>query len=113
MPLLWAMMADAADYSEWKTGRRATALFYSASTFALKSGGALGGALALWILAFYGYQANIVQNVHTLQGMRMMLSIYPMIGVIICIVFIAFYTLSEKQLQTIEKDLTDRRKGNE
>lgn len=109
MPLLWSMMADAADYSEWKTGRRATALFYSASTFALKSGGALGGALALWILAAYGYQANVAQTAHTLFGMRMMLSLYPAIGVAISVVIIAFYSLSEKQLRQIEADLTKRR----
>ncbi len=109
MPLLWAMMADAADYSEWKTGRRATALFYSASTFGLKSGGALGGALALWILAMYGYQANVVQTTHSLMGMRLMMSVYPTIGIILCIVIIAFYTLSEAQLERIEIDLNSRR----
>lgn len=109
MPLLWSMMADAADYSEWKTGRRATALFYSASTFALKSGGALGGALALWLLAGYGYEANVVQSAQTLLGMRLMLSVYPAIGALICVVLVAFYTLSEKQLSQIEIDLNERR----
>ncbi len=110
MPLLWSMMADAADYSEWKTGRRATALFYSASTFGLKSGGAIGGALALWILAGYGYQANIAQSANTLLGMRMMMSVYPAIGVVICIAIVAFYSLSEDNLKQIESDLMARRK---
>lgn len=109
MPLLWAMMADAADYSEWKTGRRATALFYSASTFALKSGGALGGALALWILAAYGYQANVEQTPFTLHGMRLMMSIYPMIGAFAGAALVAFYNLSEKKLLEIEKELNRRR----
>ncbi len=113
MPLLWSMMADAADYSEWKTGRRATALFYSASTFGLKSGGALGGALALWILAGYGYEANVAQTAHTLFGMRMMMSVYPAIGVAACIAIVAFYALSETQLRQIETDLNARRKENE
>lgn len=113
MPLLWSMMADAADYSEWKTGRRATALFYSASTFGLKSGGALGGALALWILAAYGYQANVMQAAHTLWGMRLMMSVYPAIGVAICIVIIAFYGLSEQQLKQVEADLLARRAKKE
>jgi aminomethyltransferase len=56
------MLADAADYSEWKTGRRATALVYSTSTFAQKSGVAFGGAITMWILAGFGYQANVIQN---------------------------------------------------
>ena len=27
-PLMWSMYADIADYSEWKTGRRATGLIF-------------------------------------------------------------------------------------
>ncbi len=41
MPFVWSMYADAADYSEWKTGRRATGLVFSASTFAYKAGVAI------------------------------------------------------------------------
>jgi Na+/melibiose symporter-like transporter len=52
IPMLWAMIADVADYSEWKTGRRATGMTFSATTFGLKMGLSLGGAtvkLLLWI----------------------------------------------------------------
>jgi len=45
-PILWAMMADVADFGEWKTGRRATATVTSAVVFALWVGLAIGGALA-------------------------------------------------------------------
>jgi len=38
-PLIWALYADTADYSEWKTGRRATGLVFSAGTFAQKMAG--------------------------------------------------------------------------
>ena len=109
MPLLWAMMADAADYSEWLTGRRATALFYSASTLALKSGGALGGALALWILAAFHYQPNVAQAPETLHGMRLMMSVYPALGALICAGLVAFYNLPDKKLLEIEKELNRRR----
>src|ERR1035437_8471868 len=34
-PVLWSMMADVADYGEWRTGRRATATVTSAVVFAL------------------------------------------------------------------------------
>ncbi|MFC1569153.1 MFS transporter, partial [bacterium] len=52
-PLLWAMYADTADYSEWKNGRRATGLIFSAATFAQKFGIALGGGLVVGDLRFY------------------------------------------------------------
>ncbi|HOK51229.1 MAG TPA: MFS transporter, partial [Bacteroidales bacterium] len=50
-PLLWAMYTDSADYSEWKTGRRATGLILSASVFSLKFGWAIGSAITGWLLA--------------------------------------------------------------
>ena len=43
-PLAFSMYADCADYTEWKTGRRATAMTFAAATFSQK----LGGALEFW-----------------------------------------------------------------
>ena len=45
IPLLWAMMADVADYSEWKNRRRATGVVFSAIVFGLKAGLGFGGAI--------------------------------------------------------------------
>ena len=50
VPLLWTMIADSSDYSEWKSGRRATGLYFSAATFAQKAGWGIGAAIAGWIL---------------------------------------------------------------
>ena len=55
IPILWAMIADVADYSEWKTNRRATAIIFSAMMVGLKAGLSIGGALVTWILSLYGY----------------------------------------------------------
>ncbi|NJM94317.1 MAG: hypothetical protein HC842_06350 [Cytophagales bacterium] len=38
MPLIWSMYADAADYSEYRTGRRATGLVFSAVVLGQKAG---------------------------------------------------------------------------
>ena len=51
IPLLWAMIADVADYSEWKNHRRATAIIFSAILCGLKIGLSVGGALVAGILA--------------------------------------------------------------
>ena len=40
-PLAFAMYADTADYTEWRTGRRATAMTFAAATFSQKLGTAL------------------------------------------------------------------------
>lgn len=111
MPLLWSMLADTADYNEWKTGRKAMGLAYSASTFAQKAGIALGGALAMWMLAGYGYQANVEQTETALSGMKMMMGTYPAIGAFICGVIIWFYSLDRRKMEQIEIELNERRKN--
>ncbi len=104
-PLLWAMYADTADYSQWRNGRRATGLVFSAATFAQKFGIALGGGLSGWLLAYYGFVANIDQSPETLQGIRMMMSFIPAIGSIIAVVAALFYPLDEAIMKKIEEDI--------
>ncbi|HEU0055612.1 MAG TPA: glycoside-pentoside-hexuronide (GPH):cation symporter, partial [Longimicrobium sp.] len=77
IPLIWAMFADVADFGEWKTGRRATGVIFATILFALKVGLSLGGAIAGWLLAGYGYRANAAQTPQALQGIRMLVSVYP------------------------------------
>ena len=112
-PLLWAMYTDSADYSEWKTGRRATGLVLSASVFSLKFGWAIGSAITGWLLAYYGFQANIIQNVEAQTGIRMLVTIIPSIGLVLSGVAMIFYKLNEKTLFQIEKDLAERRSSEE
>jgi GPH family glycoside/pentoside/hexuronide:cation symporter len=108
-PLLWSMYADTADYSEWKTGRRATGLVFSASSMSQKFGWTLGGAFAGWLLGYYGFQANVAQNSDTQAGIRMMVSIYPAIGALVSAAFMLIYPLKESFLSNIEADLAQRR----
>jgi GPH family glycoside/pentoside/hexuronide:cation symporter len=108
-PLLWSMYADTADYSEWTTGRRATGLVFSASSMSQKFGWTLGGAFAGWLLAYYGFQANVAQNAGTQGGIRMMVSIYPAIGALVSAAFMLVYPLKETFLQSIETELAARR----
>ena len=108
-PLIWSMYADSADYSEWKQGRRATGLVFSASSMSQKLGWTIGGAATGWLLGYYGFQANIEQNAVTQNGITMMLSILPAIAAVVSVVFILFYPLTEEKLQTIEQDLENKR----
>lgn len=94
--LLWAMFADTADYSEWKTGRRATGLVFSAAGMSNKFGWAIGGSLAAALLAVYGYQANMVQTEHAQEGIRILMAVAPGIGTAICGIGMLFYTLESK-----------------
>ena len=104
-PLVWSMYADTADYSEWKNGRRATGLVFSAASMSQKFGASIGIAMVGWVLALYGYQANVEQTEATQNGIRMMLSIYPALGALLAAGFMFVYPLKEPVLETISQEL--------
>jgi GPH family glycoside/pentoside/hexuronide:cation symporter len=107
--LVYAMYADASDYSEWKTGRRSTGLVFAASSFAQKMGWTVGGAVTGFILAGFGYQAGVAQNAETLTGLKLLVSFIPAIGSIIATLLPLLYTLDDKRMKVIEKELGERR----
>jgi GPH family glycoside/pentoside/hexuronide:cation symporter len=104
-PLVWSMYADTADYSEWKNGRRATGLVLSAAAMSQKIGASIGIAAVGWILASYGYQANVEQTETAQNGIRLMLSIYPAIGALLAAGFVFLYPLKESVLEKISAEL--------
>jgi len=108
--LLWAMYADTADYSEWKTGRRATGLVYSASIMSNKIGWAVGAMIAGWLLAVAGFQANVVQNVDVQNGLKAMMSVIPVAAGVLALIVLFFYRLDDSTMKTIGADLEARRK---
>ena len=110
-PVLWAMMGDVADYGEWKTGRRATGTVTSAVVFALWTGLALGGAIAGWLLSYYGYQANVAQTEHALLGIRLTASVVAGASFLAVAVGLLFYRIDKKLNLTISNELAERRKG--
>jgi glycoside/pentoside/hexuronide:cation symporter, GPH family len=107
--LLWAMYADTADYAEWKHGRRATGLVFSASIFSQKEGWAIGAWVALSLLARAGFTANVDQVPATLLGLRMLMSLIPAAVGVVSILIVAFYPLNEARMNAIEIDLKARR----
>jgi len=108
-PLLWSMYADCADYSELKTGNRATGLIFSSSSMSQKFGWAIGTAVTGWLLGYFGFRANEVQGAETIHGIRMFLSWLPAVGTLLSVLFIACYPLSEKRVKEISGQLAARR----
>ncbi|HLP02161.1 MAG TPA: MFS transporter [Opitutaceae bacterium] len=107
--LIWAMYADTADYGEWKSGRRATGLIFSASIFSQKEGWAIGAAVGLGLMSLVGFKANVEQNADTLHGLRLLMSLIPAAFGIISILLVGFYPLNEKKVAQIGEDLKARR----
>lgn len=108
-PLLWSMYADCADYSELKTGNRATGLIFSSSSMSQKFGWAIGSALTGWLLAYFGFRANEVQSVEAIHGIKMFLSWLPAVGTVLSVIFISMYPLSEKRMKEVTSELEKKR----
>ncbi|PKH88111.1 MFS transporter [Colwellia sp. Bg11-28] len=104
-PLVFSMYADTADYSQWRTGRRATAMIFSAAAFSQKLGGALAGAMIGWLLASMGYVANQVQTGVSQEGIVLLMTLIPAIFAAIAVPLIYFYPLGDQQLEKIQQEL--------
>ena len=111
IPLLWAMIADVADYSEWKNNRRATAIIFSAMMVGLKGGLSIGSALLTGILGLYHYVPNNNgdQNASAIHGIKMLVSVFPAIPFLIGTAMLLFYEINKKMEVQIESDLKERR----
>lgn len=111
--LLWAMYADTADYAEWKKGRRATGLIFSASTMSQKFGWAIGSYVALTLMATVGFEPNTQQTTDSLNGLILLFSIIPGILGLISIGLIFLYPLTDKKVEEICAELEVRRNEDE
>jgi len=109
VPLIWTMLADAADYSEWKTGRRATGLTFSAATFAQKAGWGIGAAAAGWMLAAFHFVPNVEQTDTALLGIKLLVSVIPGALYMACGLLMLLYTIDSKTIATMKSDLARRR----
>jgi glycoside/pentoside/hexuronide:cation symporter, GPH family len=109
VPLLWTMIADSADYSEWKTGRRATGLCFSAAVFAQKAGWGIGAAIAGWLLTVFHYTPDATQTGTALTGIKLLVSVIPGLLYMSCAVFMIFYNLDRQTTDLMKKDLDARR----
>jgi GPH family glycoside/pentoside/hexuronide:cation symporter len=100
-PLLWAKMADAVDYGQYKTGVRITGMIYSSIIFFIKLGVAVGGAAAGWLLSGYGYQADTTQTAEALNGILLSFTLYPALGSILVAIVMRWYVLDSNKVDEI------------
>jgi GPH family glycoside/pentoside/hexuronide:cation symporter len=111
MPVLFfAMLGDSADYSEWKNNRRATGLFYSAGTFAMKFGGGVAGAIIGFVLSAYHYNGMDTSTIPgAIPGIKLLMSWIPGIFAAIGASVLILYPLTRKKMDQIEIDLKTRK----
>ncbi|HMP83690.1 MAG TPA: MFS transporter [Verrucomicrobiota bacterium] len=110
IPLLWAIFADVADYSELKTGRRFTGMVFATIGFALKAGLALGQASFLWLMEdLFGYDTKSPTAPEAVAGYRACAGIVVGILFAICTVLLISYKLNKHRTIEMARELAARR----
>ena len=109
IPILWAMIADVADYSEWKNNRRATAIIFAAMLLGLKGGLTIGSTLVVTFLAAYGYSQGMpVQPDYAVHGIKMIMSVYAALPFFVSCGLLFFYEINKRMETQIEEELSAR-----
>ncbi len=109
IPLLWSMIADAADYGEWKNRRRATGFVFAGVVFALKAGLGVGGFIGGQVLAAHGFAAGMETARASLLGIRMTVAVYPAGFIALAVAALLRYPITPELNQQIGRELAERR----
>lgn len=108
--LFFAMLGDAADYSEFVNNRRATGLVYSAGSLATKFGGGIAGAIIGMVLAAFSYDGLNHESIRqAVPGIIMLMSWIPAVIALLGAIVMAFYPLTTRKMEEIMAELARRR----
>ena len=115
VPLLWAMIADVADHSEYVHYRRATGFVFAGVVFALKAGLGVGGAILGFLLSGFGYisGAGVAQSDSAIHGIILSSSLIPAATFFVGVIAIFFYPITKKYNEKMQAELAERRSKND
>ena len=111
--LFWALVADTADFQEWKYKTRTTGVVFSATTCAQKAGMGIGAAFAGFLISAFGYVPNATQSADAIHGILLLNSLIPAFGLLVLAAFFTIYGLDEHICKTMREDLAQRREKEE
>ncbi len=107
-------LADIVDYGEYKLGTRNESVVFSMQTLLVKISTAFGGLLTGVILSLTGYVPNQVQSASTVNGLRIVMTIVPIVFIILSVlVYKKFYKLNGALLSKVMLTLEEKRKNEE
>lgn len=105
----WAILPDTVEYGEWKTGIRAESMVFGLGSLCQKIALGIGAGLLGLLLDTIGYEANQTQSGFTLAGIQNIMTLIPLFGVILTMITIYFYPLSDKLHKQIVEEIKERK----
>jgi GPH family glycoside/pentoside/hexuronide:cation symporter len=104
----WGMLPDTVEYGEWRSGARVESMIFGSVTFAQKAAVAASAVMLGFLLDVIGYQAGAVQSAETLSGLRMIIVLVPLAGIILSVLAMIYYPLSPRRHAEIVADIERR-----
>ena len=111
----WAMMGDAIDYNEWKTGSREEGTVYALHSFFRKLAQGVGPAVALVIMVALGYVGanGGQQTMEVATNMRYLVAVLYLVSAALQFVGLGLiYNLDKKNLEKMNAELEARKASN-
>lgn len=109
----WAMISDAIDYSEWKTGKKESGTIYSIHSFFRKLAQGVGPSMVLLIMGWIGYISDngiTGQSAQTAHAMCWLVAALYLFSAVMQLVGIGLiYNIDKKTLATMDEELAARR----
>ena len=112
--LIWALVSDCLDYSEWKTGFRSDGSMYSMYTFSRKIGSTIASSGLAFCLGLVGYVSgeNVVQTTEAVKGIYYICNAIPTLcyGLILIGIGLIF-NLDKKKTDQMYAEMAAKREG--
>ena len=112
--LIWALVSDCLDYSEWKTGFRSDGSMYSMYTFSRKIGSTIASSGLAFCLGLVGYVSgeNVVQTTEAVKGIYYICNAIPTICYGLILVGIGLiFNLDKKKTDQMYAEMAAKREG--
>jgi GPH family glycoside/pentoside/hexuronide:cation symporter len=105
----WASVPDTVEYGEWRTGARTESLVFGFVTLAQKAALGFGAGGLGFALKGVGYIANQPQSSATLVGLKTLMLVVPLAGVLIAVALLLFYRLDPKTHRRLVEEIAARK----
>lgn len=111
-PMTLSMVADSVDYMELKNGVRTDGTAYATYGLATKLGNAIGGAVGVPLMFYFGYQAGAAQqSAQALSGINSVTNLMPAILFVIAALLCLLWNMSDQDAEDIRIQLTEKKKS--
>lgn len=110
-PTTIALVPDAIDYMEDKTGIRADGTSNTAISLSTKIAAAIGVSIGLAIMGVFGYVANVDQSAKSIQGINIAVNLFPAVCFLLTLIPLALYKLTPEKNAEIRERLQKKATG--